>query len=392
MINKKRIAILLGFALLLWGCKTPPAGEESIPLSPEKIGEVSSPAPPLYLTCLFAGDIMAHNVNYRIKDYSVIWDGIREEVSSCALSFANIEMPVDDSRPMSTYPEFNVHSPYTEAAIAAGFNVFSLVNNHTNDQGIGGMEATAKWAQTVAEASAQSRRRVYFSGLKDSGTSPMSFAVIKEGGLTVLFLAVTEILNRREHKERMNYVGTNKEARAKFVEDIKALRKNNPCDIFVLAVHADVAEYVHTISASRKEWYKELLEAGADAVWANHPHIVQDVEIEGNKIVMFACGNVISGQRSRPQFSAPRTERDWTGDGLMMKVVFKKAAEGEECKIDKAVPLFITTYITPKGEYVVKMLDDKTIQSFKDDGQTKWASYLEERKKILAEVKVDTKD
>lgn len=388
-------AVIWALALIglsLAGCKSVPKEEVPSPsgdVIPPPIVEEAHEEESALLTCMFAGDIMAHNVNYRMKDYSRIWDGIRGEVSSCDLAFANIEMPVDDDIPMSTYPEFNVHSPYVEAAIDAGFNVFSLVNNHTNDQGLRGMDATRKWAERRAAQS-----EVYFSGLKESALDPMSYAVIEKNGFRVLFLAVTEILNRADYKRNMNYIGTDDASRSSFIDIIKALRSNNPCDIFVLSIHANVMEYVHEIGQARAEWYKRLLAAGVDVVWANHPHIVQDAVLADDKLVLFACGNTISGQRSAPQFNSPSTERDWTGDGLMMRVVFKKSSAESAASyvIESAQPLFITTYITAAGEYVVRMLDDKTIEQLNEEGKGKWARYLAARKNIMACVPMASKE
>ena len=58
--------------------------------------------------------------------------------------------------------------PYAQAAIDAGFDVFSLANNHTNDQGLEGMERTlAFFASKEAEG-------VHSAGIKrrDTRESP----------------------------------------------------------------------------------------------------------------------------------------------------------------------------------------------------------------------------
>ena len=92
---------------------------------------------------------MAHKPNFNMRGYNKIWESISGTVQSADLAFANIEAPVSKDLPYSSFPNFNMHPEYPEAAVSAGFNVFSLVNNHTNDQGLEGMRATAKWAETV---------------------------------------------------------------------------------------------------------------------------------------------------------------------------------------------------------------------------------------------------
>ena len=82
------------------------------------------------ITLLFGGDIMAHNSNYTVKDLNDIWKGVKLIIQDSDLAFANIEAPVDATRPVSSFPQFNMSVEYIQAAIDAGFSVFSLTNNH----------------------------------------------------------------------------------------------------------------------------------------------------------------------------------------------------------------------------------------------------------------------
>ena len=101
------------------------------------------------LRLLFAGDIMAHTQNFAMKDYSLIWDDVRDMVQDADYSFANLEAPVDKSKPFESYPTFNMQPSYPAAALDAGFNLISLANNHSNDQGSQGIKATALWAAGI---------------------------------------------------------------------------------------------------------------------------------------------------------------------------------------------------------------------------------------------------
>ncbi len=75
---------------------------------------------------MFAGDIMAHSVNYYITTYEKIWRDVRDVISEPDLAFANIEAPIDTTKPASSYPNFNMTQKYVQAAVDAGFDVFSL--------------------------------------------------------------------------------------------------------------------------------------------------------------------------------------------------------------------------------------------------------------------------
>ena len=126
------------------------------------------------LTLIFAGDIMAHAPNFKNTDFERIWRDVAPLVQTGDLSFANVEAPVADSLPWSTYPQFNMHTEYVEAAISAGFNVFSLVNNHTNDQSLAGMKETKKYFD--------SRKGIWASGLKENSGDALTYKIIEKNG------------------------------------------------------------------------------------------------------------------------------------------------------------------------------------------------------------------
>ena len=284
-----------------------------------------------------------------------IWESISGTVQSADLAFANIEAPVSKDLPYSSFPNFNMHPEYPEAAVSAGFNVFSLVNNHTNDQGLEGMRATAKWAETVhtQTQNAENGRTVYFSGLKKTPEEKFSSCIIKKDGWTVLFLAVTEILNRPDFKTYMNYVPYTQKGRESLTAFVSALRKENPCDIFVLSVHTDETEYVPGVAEKRRNYYYTLLESGVDVIWANHPHIIREREIIGNertgnleKLIMYGNGNTISGQRWQPELDNPLNDRENTGDGLLFEVTFSRK-HGTESEKNVIIKETNPCYISP---------------------------------------------
>ncbi len=346
---------------------------------------------PQDLTLLFAGDIMAHTPNFSMEDYDKIWKAINPLVSSCDLSFANIESPVMDSKAFSSYPDFNMQAQYPQAAINAGFNVFSIVNNHSNDQGLEGIEATREWSKNIQTQYKTSPRPLFFSGIRDYKNGEFTYQKIVINGWTVLFCAVTELLNRNTYTEYLNYVSSTEKSRTKFKEFLKKLREENNCDLFILSVHSDEAEYIADVNDARKKYYLSLLECGVDIVWANHPHVVRDWQTVGNeadmipvKLIMYGNGNTISAQRTKPQFQKPSTPRDDTGDGLLLKVTFSKRGENGEIPpfIKKSEPYFITTYINENREFIIKYLNSEFISELTENENTKWASYLKERKII----------
>ena len=342
----------------------------------------------------FAGDIMAHTPNFSRGHYDEIYKDIESIIQASSFSFANLETPVDEKRDFSTYPSFNVHQSYSNAAIQAGFNVFSLANNHTNDQGLEGIRETKSYFDTLMKDTADSERPVYANGLKDTPSSPFTYNLIHKDGWTVLFMAVTEILNQGAHASYINYIRTDEKARKNFIQQVEELRAKNPCDIFVLSIHCSEPEYILTINKTQAEFYHNLLDAGVDVVWANHPHVAKDWEVIADseniprKMIFYAMGNSISGQRYSPSFSNPAMPREYTGDGFIAQVRFIKDDKG--IHIVHVNPTLITTYVTPELLCVIKRLDDNFVSELREKKLDKWANYLEQRIKLMKKIKGKT--
>lgn len=347
---------------------------------------------------LFAGDIMAHTNNYRISSFDKIWRDVKYLIEGNDLAFANIEAPIDTTKPVSNYPNFNMPQDYVQAAVDAGFNVFSLCNNHSNDQYLEGIEETLKTVDRICEGAEKKENptKLYFSGLKHSKESDFSYNLIEKKGWKILFLPVTELLNRPDFSDYINFIKTDDSSRKKFLDYVKNLRENNPCSVFILSFHTAEPEYTRNVTKRQEKFYKDLLTNGVDIIWANHAHIIKNrkiiVDTNGNsdKLIMYANGNTISGQRRNPDLTSenPNGERDNTGDGLFYKVTLKKENNGS-VKIKKCEPIFITTYINTASEFVLKPLNQDFVNYLYSVPRTDWAKYIERRIIINQEASKD---
>ena len=347
---------------------------------------------------LFAGDIMAHTNNYHISSFDKIWRDVKYLIDGNDLVFANIEAPVDTTKPVSSYPNFNMPQNYVQAAVDAGFNVFSLCNNHSNDQYLDGIKETLKTVDRICEQAAKNAnpRSLYFSGLKNSKESEFSYNIIEKSGWKILFLPMTELLNRPDFSEYINYIKTDDASRNEFIDYVKKLREKNPCTVFILSFHTAEPEYTRNITSRQEKFYKELIKNGVDIIWANHAHIIKnrkiivDTETNCDKLIMYANGNTISGQRRNPDLTSknPNGERDNTGDGLFYKVTLTKDNNGS-VKIKKCEPIFITTYINTANEFVLKPLNQDFVNYLYSVPRTNWAKYIERRIIINQEATKD---
>ena len=341
------------------------------------------------LLMTFAGDIMAHTPNWSKGRFDEVYQDIVPYLRESDFSFANLETPVADSRKYSTYPAFNVHHDYVEAAVNAGFNVFSLTNNHTNDQALKGINETRDYFKKLVAETASSERPVYACGLKDKANDPLTYQILEKNGWKILFVAITEILNNGSNASYIDYVEPYKKQREQFLETLKKLRADHPADLFILSVHCAEPEYILTVQKSQKDFYFQLLDAGVDVVWVNHPHvskyweIVPDSSNTARKMIFYSMGNTISAQRTRPNWKNPADGHEYTGEGYMVQVRFTKDESG--VKVSWVNPMILTTYITPDYMYVIKHLNDSFVDELKK-GKGNWGDYLAERKKLMEQI------
>ena len=179
------------------------------------------------LSLIFGGDIMAHRPNFSMKDFSKIWKDTKDIIQKGDLAFANIESPIDNTLEFSTYPNFNMQEQYPLAAIDAGFNVFSIINNHSNDQALSGIMNTITWTEKIHNDSMNSNKPIYFNGLNKVKNSEISYKTIYHNDWKIVFCAITEILNRNDHKEYFNYVPYTEKGRNNFLNYVNKIKTEN---------------------------------------------------------------------------------------------------------------------------------------------------------------------
>ena len=336
------------------------------------------PAP---LTLTFSGDIMAHTVNYQMARYDDIYEDVAAYLLGDDITFGNLETPVDDSRPLSTWPRFNVHTDYAAAAYRAGFDAFSLANNHTNDQDTSGVYATKRACLSLSGSSGEGRK-VWVSGVRDSRGEELVPTVITVRGYTVLFLAITEILNSHDpSKDFVYYVSPNAASRKAFAASLARMRKEVPCDAFILSIHCHEPEYVTSVSSEKKAWFAELARSGADVVWGNHPHVTQRWEVidvperDSQAVLLYSLGNFISGQRFSPAYESPEASREYTGDSVLARVTLQSKFRKVQLDI-----LPITNFTDPEKGVVVR----RFTPTFVDSLAPGLRRYFERRYSLMA--------
>jgi poly-gamma-glutamate synthesis protein (capsule biosynthesis protein) len=322
---------------------------------------------------------MAHSVNYSMADYDRIYDGVREELRSDDLTFANLETPVVPDHPYESYPRFNVKPPYVEAAVDAGVEVFSTANNHATDRGRDGVHATRRSLSRLAD-----RGSVFSSGLRSAPGAEFSVTTISVGEVSMGFVAACQILNIPHDGGRLVHTVDYRDVDAVegFVEWVA--RQASEFDLFVLSYHGG-REYELRPDPAKVRFFDRLVAAGVDVVWSHHPHVVQPWRrIErsdgSHALVLNSTGNFISGQTWGLGPEAADLPRAYTGDSALFRLEVSFAGDGGP-RISHE-PVLIANYRDPEHGMVVRKMD----QLVADDIGPQWKRYYVVRRNALREI------
>jgi len=330
----------------------------------------------------FAGDIMGHEVNYRMSDYHDIYRGVQDMLQSEDLSFANLELPVDPFRPASGYPWFNGTPAYLAAAVDAGFNLFSLANNHAFD---GGTEGVLQTIRALEAARPQGPRPYAYSGTRGNPARPFDISLLSVKGVRVGFLALSQFLNEQDSGRYVHVVDYSRpDQTGPFLDWVRSVAPLY--DLLIVSYHGD-QEYVQTPSPSKRAFFRALVEAGAGIVVGHHPHVVQGYEIVQaggmRRLVMYSMGNFISGMTWMVAPSQLNGMLAATGESYLMQAQVRCGSGGGGCTVLDAAPIPIANYQDEHLQVRVARMEDLA------DGtvavSAEWRAYYARRLELMRE-------
>ena len=336
-------------------------------------------AVPADLRLAFVGDIMGHEVNYAMDDYHDIYRGVTDLFRSQDFTFANLEFPLDPSRPSSGYPYFNGTAGYLAAAIDAGINLFSLANNHAFDGGEEGIFQTYRQLEHHREDG----RVLAFSGTRGNPWKPFEAQSFTVRGVHVGFIAVAQFLNERDGGRYVHVVDYADASQAE--EFLSWVRAVSPMyDLFIVSYHGD-REYVQVPAPAKRAFFRALLSAGAQIVVGHHPHVIQEyetVESRGaRRLIMYSMGNLVSGMTWRMAPSQLRGVLAATGETFLLQVRVHCGADG--CTVQETDPVPLAVYQDPNGHEVLARMEELATGGVKVSAE--WRAYYAGRLALMRE-------
>ena len=296
---------------------------------------------------------MAHTPHQRMAQPARIYREVARVLRADDLTFANLEFPIDDGAPQSTYPNFNAHSRFARAAIDAGVDVLSVANNHSFDRGLAGVRGTHRSLAAIAAETG----RPWLSGTRADPTAPFVATIIEHRGWVIGFLAATQHANLRAGAERYVHMVDYEDA-AQVGRFLRSLRALAPAlDLFIVSYHGGI-ELAAEPAAAKLEFFEKLIRAGADIVYGHHPHVLQPVSrprrTGDRKLVMSSTGNLISGMAMPVAVDEPGDRRAPAGDSALFLVTVEWGRNGAD--VSGVAKQLITNYRDRNQDVVIGWL------------------------------------
>ena len=247
---------------------------------------------------LLAGDVMAHASQVRAAavpgaegtyDFTDTFAAIRPWVQAADLAIVNLEtVTAGPSVGYRGFPRFNAPDSLIDAIAAAGFDVVQTANNHILDQGVEGQRRTLDRLDAAKLAHAGTHRT--------QEEAAKGFVLMDVGGIQVAFLAYTYSTNgfwpADDEPWRVNWTWR----RAPIAQDIARARAAG-AELVIVGAHTET-EYTHRPDAWFVELANHMVADGADIVMGTHPHVLQPVRRQGESLIFYSLGNLVSAQRT----------------------------------------------------------------------------------------------
>jgi poly-gamma-glutamate synthesis protein (capsule biosynthesis protein) len=307
----------------------------------------AQPTAPDRLTIVLAGD-----TGFNTTDAKVDAKGINKgkQVLSFAdtlaavksavdgdLAFANLETVVTDRNDLAPHGKgkgtfhFRSHPDALEALIDAGFNLFSLANNHAYDYGPQGIEETL-YHLAVANA----EQPIAFAGIGSNFDEAIRPGCLDLDGARIGFSAIGIVTGDQPQSR----AGPNKAGQASyrdrpdFVAVVDKLVSMS-ADYRILSIHYGLEGRVVPDERQLADWRKFASEEkGIDLIVGHHPHVAQGVELNGKSLIFYGLGNFMHPGTVEPaRFGICR---DY---GLMAKLHLARIDGAWRVEAIEAIPL-----------------------------------------------------
>jgi Bacterial capsule synthesis protein PGA_cap len=213
------------------------------------------------------------------------WRGVAPTLRRADIAFGNLECAISN-RGSAVPKQFNFRGrPDRLAKVVrfAGLDVLNMANNHAGDYG---MRALLDTVRAVREAGAVP------VGAGATLTAARRPQVVTRLGLRVAFVGFSDI-GPPSFFAGANSPGTSNATPAGIAASVRAARRH--ADVVIASFHWGV-ERSTTENARQRDFARVALRAGATAVIAAHPHVLQPIRRTGagrRRLIAYSLGNFV---------------------------------------------------------------------------------------------------
>lgn len=259
------------------------------------------------ITITAGGDLNASEMIFP-ENTKHLWDDVEGFFFSGDMVCANLETPIDVSKPASGVPPMCLTAPKLNstpemfevfARGGRGINIYATANNHSLDQGESGLVATLDFLDS--------------KGYTHVGTSrtreeQMDVPVVEKNGIKVAFLSYTYCLNGAEPIPGKEYM-TNVLRLNKPDTDISLIKaqviaaRKKGADIVAAVLHWSIEFETYPIENIINMGHR-IMECGVDIILGGHPHVAQPMEkysffdevqgVQKEGFIIYSFGELVS--------------------------------------------------------------------------------------------------
>ena len=242
-----------------------------------------------HLTILFTGDVLLDRGVRRVAEHrgiSYLFEEVSPIFREADAVVVNLECPLTDTvSPVNKKYIFRADARWAKDLKKAGITHAAMANNHSNDQGRRGLQATAHHLTDAG---------ISTLGYGRNFKEQMSPALIEKDGIRVaVFNATTLTIEnwcRIDDKP-----GIAQPTEKELLDEIVDFRRKYPGTHIVVVLHWGV-EFQPYPSIRQRALAHRLSEAGVAAVIGHHPHILQPIDTIGKMPVYYSIGNFVFDQ------------------------------------------------------------------------------------------------
>ncbi|HSX07054.1 MAG TPA: CapA family protein [Candidatus Saccharimonadia bacterium] len=286
--------VLVGVGVYTWTRRAAPIVQHPVSsLSKSNdVTKLKQPDTSQTIRFIATGDELPHDtVNQAAKttagyDYLPFYAKLQPYLTSADMSFCNQESPSDPSLPVSGYPTFNAPQVFAQDLSKEGCNIINLANNHADDRGQAGIDATRGVWDNLP--------KLAIAGTARSSTEQNQIAYFTVRGVKFAFLSYAQCSNNTG----VSSYGLNIFSVSLASAQIAQAKQH--ADMIIAAMHS-CDENRSDEDTWQDQTAQYFADQGVNIVVGTGPHWLQTVKRlpragGGTTVVWFSLGNLLSTQ------------------------------------------------------------------------------------------------